>query len=177
MGKKTGLVHIYYGNGKGKTTAAFGLALRFAGYGCGVVIAQFLKNRTSGEVNAIGKFKEVTVIRNCPINKFTFQMDEFEKAQLSDCCKKLFNEVVTLSKSNDVGLLILDECLDVCSNNYLPISHVIEFLDSKPENLEVVFTGHCLPKELEMKADYISNIKKEKHPYDKGIAARKCIEY
>ena len=80
MAEQQGLVHIYYGDGKGKTTAAFGLAFRCAGWGKLAVIAQFLKSSPCGEVTAAERFPELTVLRSKGIHKFTFQMDEAEKA-------------------------------------------------------------------------------------------------
>jgi len=172
-----GLVHSYYGDGKGKTTAAFGLALRCLGYGYTVVIAQFFKSRSSGEVSFIEKLPAAVLLRGYPFKKFTFQMNDEEKALLKTDCIRLFSEAVSKAESLDARLLVLDECLDACGNGYLPLSLVDDFLDCKPKSLEVVFTGHCMPGEIAERSDYISNIVNEKHPFDQGIAARKAIEF
>lgn len=176
MANETGLVHIYYGDGKGKTTAAFGLAFRCAGRGKRVVIAQFLKSGGSGEVLAAERFPEITVARGRAVRKFTFQMDEREKAQTAQDCAELFRRAAELAQSGDVRLLVLDEVIDAC-RGFLGLDEVAAFLDSRPEGLEVVLTGHSLPEALAGRADYISHVVKEKHPYDQGVMARPDIEF
>lgn len=176
MAKETGLVHIYYGDGKGKTTAAFGLAFRCAGRGKRVVIAQFLKSGGSGEVTAAERFPEITLMRGKAVQKFTFQMDDMEKAQTARDCADLFHRAAALAQGGDVRLLVLDEAIDACYG-FLPMDEVIAFLDSRPEGLEVVITGHSLPEALAERADYISHVVKEKHPYDQGVMARPDIEF
>ena len=176
MEKQTGLVHVYYGDGKGKTTAAFGLAFRCAGRGKRVVIAQFLKSGESGEVAAAERFSEITLLRSKGISKFTFQMNDGEKAQAAKDCAALFQNAVDLVRNEDVRILVLDEVIDAC-RYFLPVEELAGFLDSKPEGLEVVITGHALPGELAARADYISHVEKKKHPYDRGILARPDIEF
>ena len=172
-----GLVHSYYGDGKGKTTAAFGLALRCLGYGQTVVIAQFFKSRSSGEVSFIETMSNAVLLRGYPFKKFTFQMNDEERALLKTDCIQLFTKAVSEAETLNARLLVLDECLDACGNGYLPVSLVNDFLDSRPKDLEVVFTGHCMPPEIEKRSDYISKIVNEKHPFNQGIAARKTIEF
>ena len=172
-----GLTHIYYGDGKGKTTAAFGLALRCAGHGKRVVIAQFLKGTPTGEVTALEALPGVTVLRGAKaVSKFTFQMNEAEKAATAQCCCDLLHQAAALAETEQARLLILDEVIDACSG-FIPLQELCFFLDRKPSGLEVVLTGHSLPPELAQRADYISHIVKEKHPYDAGISARKDIEF
>ena len=98
MAEQQGLVHIYYGDGKGKTTAAFGLAFRCAGWGKRAVIAQFLKSSPCGEVAVAERFPELTVLRSKGIHKFTFQMDEAEKAATAAECAALFQQAVELAQ-------------------------------------------------------------------------------
>lgn len=176
MKKQTGLVHVYYGDGKGKTTAAFGLALRCAGRGKQVVIAQFLKSGESGEVTAAMRLPNVTLVRGNGVQKFTFQMDDAEKAQAAQECKDLFQKAAGLAADGEVRLLVLDEVIDACQY-FLPVEELTRFLDSRPEGLEVVITGHALPGALAERADYITRMAKEKHPYDQGIMARPDIEF
>lgn len=176
MEKQTGLVHVYYGDGKGKTTAAFGLAFRCAGRGKRVVIAQFLKSGESGEVTAAERFPEIALVRGGGVRKFTFQMNDAEKARTAEDCAALFQKAVSLARSEDVRLLVLDEVIDAC-HSFLPMDELTGFLDGRPEGLEVVITGHDLPEELSARADYISHVEKEKHPYDRGILARPDIEF
>lgn len=176
MAKQAGLVHVYYGDGKGKTTAAFGLAFRCAGRGKRVVIAQFLKSGESGEVRAAERFPEITLVRGVPVRKFTFQMDDAEKAQTAKDCAALFRDAAGLARDQGARLLVLDEAIDA-SYGFLPMDELTAFLDDKPEELEVVITGHSLPEALAARADYISHVAKEKHPYDQGVMARPDIEF
>ena len=100
MAEENGLVQIYYGDGKGKTTAAFGLAFRCAGWGRRVVIAQFLKSSPCGELTAAERFPTLTVLRSKGIHKFTFQMNDEEKAVVARNCRKLFQEAVALARAS-----------------------------------------------------------------------------
>ena len=176
MAKQTGLVHIYYGDGKGKTTAAFGLAFRCAGRGKRVVVAQFLKSGSSGEVTATERLPEITLVRGKEVHKFTFQMNDEEKAQTARDCTALFQEAAALAREQDARLLVLDEAIDA-TYGFLPMDELTAFLDGRPEGLEVVVTGHSLPETLARRADYISHVAKEKHPYDQGVMARPDIEF
>lgn len=176
MEKQTGLVHVYYGDGKGKTTAAFGLAFRCAARGKQVVIAQFLKSGESGEVIAAERFPEITLIRGNGVRKFTFQMNDAEKAQTARDCADLFQKAASLAGSGGARMLVLDEVIDAC-RSFLSVDELTGFLDGRPEGLEVVITGHALPEELAARADYVSHVVKEKHPYDRGVLARPDIEF
>lgn len=176
MADQQGMVQIYYGDGKGKTTAAFGLAFRCAGWGRRVVIAQFLKSGASGEVKAAERFPELTVLRTKEIHKFTFQMNEEEKVATARNCQELFRQATALAVEQQARLLVMDEVIDA-SRGFLPMDQLCAFLDSRPEGLEVVMTGHGLPQELADRADYITHVRKEKHPYDRGVMARKEIEF
>lgn len=176
MADQQGLVQIYYGDGKGKTTAAFGLAFRCAGWGRKVVIAQFLKSGAGGEVKAAERFPELTVLRTKDIHKFTFQMNDEEKAATAVNCQELFRQATALAAEQQARLLVLDEVIDA-TYGFLPMDELCAWLDSRPEGLEVVITGHSIPQELADRADYISHVVKEKHPYDRGVMARKEIEF
>ena len=173
--KQQGLVHLYYGDGKGKTTAAFGLAFRCAGWSSRVVIAQFLKSGPGGEISAAEHFPQITLLRDKPTNKFTFQMNDAEKAETAAACLSLFRRAVALAAAEYARLLVLDEVIDA-THGFLPMAELTAFLDTRPAGLEVVLTGHDLPPELADRAHYITHMRKEKHPYDQGLSARKEIE-
>ena len=177
MAETTGLVHIYYGDGKGKTTAAFGLAFRCAGCGFDVLVTQFLKSRASGEVTATERFPEITVMRGKELKKFTFRMNDEEKEELRRNSLLLFENTVAMLVEKKPRLLILDEVIDACENGFLSMDAMTQFLDNRPEGLEVVLTGHSLPDDLKIRADYISHVVAERHPYEEGITARLGIEY
>lgn len=171
-----GLVHIYCGDGKGKTTAAVGLAVRCAGRGNKVLLVQFLKSRDSGELYSLAKLPDIEVMRGKESKKFTFQMNEEEKHALLIEHNKMFEQVLAKIENGGYSLLILDEVIGALNAKVFEMPKLIEFLRHKPENLEVVLTGRNPAPELVEIADYVSEMRKVKHPMDKGIMAREGIE-
>lgn len=171
-----GLIHIYCGDGKGKTTAAVGLAVRCAGRGNKVLLVQFLKSRDSGELYSLAKLPDIEVMRGKESKKFTFQMNEEEKHALLIEHNKMFEQVLAKIKNGGYSLLILDEAIGALNAKVFEMPKLIEFLRHKPENLEVVLTGRNPAPELVEIADYVSEMRKVKHPMDKGIMAREGIE-
>lgn len=171
-----GLIHIYCGDGKGKTTAAVGLAVRCAGRGNKVLLVQFLKSRDSGELYSLAKLPDIEVMRGKESKKFTFQMNEEEKHALLIEHNKMFEQVLAKIKNGGYSLLILDEVIGALNAKVFEMPKLIEFLRHKPENLEVVLTGRNPAPELVEIADYVSEVRKVKHPMDKGIIAREGIE-
>ncbi len=171
-----GLIHIYCGDGKGKTTAAVGLAVRCAGRGNKVLLVQFLKSRDSGELYSLAKLTDIEVMRGKESKKFTFQMNEEEKHALLIEHNKMFEQVLAKIKNGGYSLLILDEVIGALNAKVFEMQKLIEFLRHKPENLEVVLTGRNPAPELVEIADYVSEMRKVKHPMDKGIMAREGIE-
>lgn len=171
-----GLIHIYCGDGKGKTTAAVGLAVRCAGRGNRVLLVQFLKSRDSGELYSLAKLPDIEVMRGKESKKFTFQMNEEEKHALLIEHNKMFEQVLAKIKNGGYSLLILDEVIGALNAKVFEMPKLIEFLRHKPENLEVVLTGRNPAPELVEIADYVSEMRKVKHPMDKGIMAREGIE-
>lgn len=171
-----GLIHIYCGDGKGKTTAAVGLAVRCAGRGNKVLLVQFLKSRDSGELYSLAKLPDIEVMRGKESKKFTFQMNEEEKHALLIEHNKMFEQVLAKIKNGGYSLLILDEVIGALNAKVFEMPKLIEFLRHKPENLEVVLTGRNPAPELVEIADYVSEVRKVKHPMDKGIMAREGIE-
>ena len=171
-----GLIHFYCGDGKGKTTAAVGLAVRCAGRGNKVLLVQFLKSRDSGELYSLAKLPDIEVMRGKESKKFTFQMNEEEKHALLIEHNKMFEQVLAKIKNGGYSLLILDEVIGALNAKVFEMPKLIEFLRHKPENLEVVLTGRNPAPELVEIADYVSEMRKVKHPMDKGIMAREGIE-
>lgn len=171
-----GLIHIYCGDGKGKTTAAVGLAVRCAGRGNKVLLVQFLKSRDSGELYSLAKLPDIEVMRGKENKKFTFQMNEEEKHALLIEHNKMFEQVLAKIKNGGYSLLILDEVIGALNAKVFEMQKLIGFLRHKPENLEVVLTGRNPAPELVEIADYVSEMRKVKHPMDKGIMAREGIE-
>ena len=171
-----GLIHIYCGDGKGKTTAALGLALRCAGRGNKVLFVQFLKSRPTGELTSLKYVPNIEIMRGKEIMKFTFQMTADEKKQVLLEHEQLFDRVVEKCAEEKIDLLILDEVIGACNTGVFNMDRLIDFMKNKPCSMEIVLTGRDPKPELIDLADYVSEIKKVKHPYDKGIPARSGIE-
>lgn len=171
-----GLIHIYCGDGKGKTTAAIGLAVRCAGRGNKVLLVQFLKSRDSGELYSLARLPDIEVMRGKESKKFTFQMNDEEKHALLLEHNKMFEQVLEKIKTGNYSLLILDEVIGAVNARVFDLHKLTAFLRSKPENLEMVLTGRNPAPELLELADYVSEMRKIKHPMDKGIMAREGIE-
>jgi cob(I)alamin adenosyltransferase len=169
-----GLVHIYCGDGKGKTTAAVGLAVRCVGSGGKVLFYQFLKDGTSGEIAVLKSLDGINVFDGCKCDRFVFNMTVNEKEKLRESYTADFKELVKMAC--DYDLLVLDEVVHAVNFDLLPIELLIDFLENKPKTLEVVLTGIKPDRRLTDIADYVSSMVKVKHPFDKGIGARKCIE-
>lgn len=169
-----GLIHIYCGHGKGKTTAAFGLALRALGHGNRVLVVQFLKGRETGELMALDQCERIKVLRGKMSRKFTFQMDEAEKAALTENHNRLLQEAIDDCCNFD--LLILDEVLDAY-DGFLAKALLSQFLGEKPSQLEVVLTGRKAAPEIEELAHYITSFTPVRHPFEQGVKAREGIEF
>ena len=169
------MVHIYCGDGKGKTTCAMGLAVRAAGHGRKVVVAQFLKGNNSGERAVLEGLPTVNCLPVPETIKFIFAMDEQEKAETRAQMTAAFTQAVEASRDSD--LLVLDELCGAITTGMVPLEKVLAFLDSRPEQLEVVITGRDPAPELQERADYITEMRKIKHPFDKGVNAREGIEW
>ncbi len=167
-----GLIHIYCGDGKGKSTAAMGLCVRAAGAGKRVVLAQFLKDGSSAERKPLQELG-VCVIPCPAVKKFVFQMTPPEKCSLQEQTLAMWADAT----SRNCDLLVLDELCGALSTGIMSEDTVLDFLKHKPEALEVAITGRDPSPALLAVADYISEIKKIKHPYDQGIQARRGIEF
>jgi len=176
-----GLIHLYCGEGKGKTTASIGLIVRASGVGYKVVLVQFFKSWETGEINTLEKLPNVKIIREEKAHGFTWELNEDTQERLKATYEAMFFKALeALDEALEEGgpvLLVMDEVIGATSYGYLTPDLLVNFLKNKPDNVEVVMTGRDpLPELLEL-ADYISNIDKVKHPFDRGILARKGIEY
>ena len=169
-----GCVHIYCGDGKGKTTCVMGLLVRAAGAGKKVLLHQFLKDNSSSERTVIDKLPGVTVVPGAKMDKFTFQMNEEELAALREENNAQLDRLFAIAK--DYDMLILDESVYAMDMGLLSEDKVINFLENKPQHLEVVMSGRNPSARLKEHADYISEIKKIKHPFDEGLSSRIGIE-
>lgn len=171
-----GLVHIYCGDGKGKTTAGMGLCLRAAGSGCKVLLYQFMKNNRTNERRILEKVENITIIDGLEEEKFSFQMTEEEKAQRRIFYAQQLKTVTEKAAAEEFDVLFLDEVIYTIGAGLLEEQPLLEFLDHKPEHLEVILTGQGPDEELVKRADYVSEICMRRHPFQKGMPARDGIE-
>jgi cob(I)alamin adenosyltransferase len=145
--------HLYFGDGKGKTTAAVGIAVRAAG-------------------------SNLKVLTFCPADlKFTFQMNEKEKAQAAKIFKGIFDHSVTLALTEKYDMVVFDEIIDAINAEMLTESEVVEFITNAPSSMEIIMTGHNPSQKMIDLCDYVTEFKKIKHPYDRGITGRIGVEF
>ncbi|MCI6859245.1 MAG: cob(I)yrinic acid a,c-diamide adenosyltransferase [Eubacterium sp.] len=169
-----GLVHIYCGDGKGKTTCSVGLMMRAAGSGKKILYHQFLKGNQSSERKIIESRPEITVIPGKEMEKFTFQMDPEELGALKKENDAMLDRLFSMAK--DFDMLVMDESVYAIDGDLLDEKKMIKYLEEKPYSLEVVLTGRNPSQALMEHADYISEIQKVKHPFDQGVSSRMGIE-
>lgn len=169
-------MHIYCGDGKGKTTAAIGLAVRFVGSGRRVYFLQFLKGSPTCELAVLARIPEITVQRNDEDFGFSFTMTPAQKAQVTQMHNEHLRQSVQACQHGGYGMLVLDECLGALSAGLLDGDLLRAFLRERPTDLEVVLTGRNPPADLVDQADYVSEIQKKKHPFDRGVPARPGVE-
>ncbi|MCL2530413.1 MAG: cob(I)yrinic acid a,c-diamide adenosyltransferase [Coriobacteriia bacterium] len=173
----SGLVHVYCGSGKGKTTAAIGLAVRSAGTGNKVLVAQFFKGRPSGELAVLATLPNVTVLRDESSNKFIWEMSEEEEASYLATQLALLEQAWSLAVEGNFDLLILDEVLYLPFYKSLNEQRLLEMLHARPPRLEVVLTGRESSAAIDAAANYVTKMENIKHPFNTGIPQRKGIEY
>ena len=167
-----GLMHLYWGDGKGKTTAAMGLALRALGCGKKVVIVQFLKGGSSGEIPLLEQLG-AKIYRGKVGQKFVFQMNEEEKA----ATRLLQDENLKKAIAEPADLLILDEAGSAWELDMVDKELLRRAVLERPAEQECVLTAHQPPQWMAEAADYSTEMKCHRHPYQKGVKARKGIEY
>ncbi len=168
-----GFIQVYTGNGKGKTTAAFGLALRAAGAGLKVYFAQFIKGMKYSELESIKKFDDLIMLkqygRDCFIKKNPEQQDIV-------LAQKGFNEVKEIVLSGKYDIVILDEITIAIFYSLINEDDLLKLMQNKPEHVELVITGRYATNAIIEQADLVTEMKEIKHYYQKGITARTGIE-
>ena len=165
------MLHLYWGNGKGKTTAAMGLALRALGHGQRVVIVQFLKDGTSGEIAPL-RAAGATVYA-CPNAKFTWLMDEADKAAAREASARALGQAL----AEPFDLLVLDEACAALKSGILDEALLRRAVAFAKNGREVVLTGRDPAPWLQDAADYSTEMRAHRHPYADGVAAREGVEY
>ncbi len=174
-----GLLHLYTGNGKGKTSAAVGLALRMAGHGQRVLFAQFLKSAPSGEVTAFERFRDLVDVRRPTMRHKTFLWHQTD-AQREETAADLvagWRLLGRLLQDETIRLFVFDELLDVMQMGMVSQDEVLAQLASRHPHAEVVLTGREAPPELMAIADYVTEMTLRRHPYERGIQARAGVEW
>lgn len=172
-----GYIHIYCGDGKGKTSAAVGLAVRAAGRGKTVLVVRFLKTEDSGEVPVLRHIPGITVTPCGKSFGFVFRMAPEEKAETAKYFQERFEAACREAVEGGYDILILDEIVASCNYGMVNEGDLAEFLKRKPEKLEVVMTGRDPSERLAGLADYVSEVRMRKHPFTEGVKAREGIEY
>lgn len=169
-----GYIHIYTGNGKGKTTAALGLALRAVGAGKRVFVAQFVKGMKYSEVDIINNRFDEIEIRQYGLDCFIFNAPTDADIEAA---RGGLNEVKSILCNPSYDLVILDEANIALYYNLFGVNELIDALRSRNDNMEVVITGRYAPEKLIEYADLVTEMKEVKHYYNNGVEARKGIEF
>ncbi|MBN1644955.1 cob(I)yrinic acid a,c-diamide adenosyltransferase [Candidatus Woesearchaeota archaeon] len=194
--KHLGLVQVYTGDGKGKTTCSLGLSLRAIGQGYKIYMIQFLKSGDTGELFSVKKYiPNMTIVQfgkeaitdtqlkmfefdgqgklDGAGGKYTFLPDEAEKEPARRALEHAFNIV----SSGDYNIVVLDEINCAMNKGLIQIEDVLKLINEKPEHVELILTGRDAPHQIIERADLVSEIMMRKHPWEKGIDARRGIEY
>lgn len=170
---RRGLVHVYTGNGKGKTTASLGLALRAAGHGLNTVIVQFIKSRECGEHRALARLSPLVQVL---VGGNGFVMDEPKQADLG-CASSALQAARAVMDGHACDLLVLDEVNCALACGLVGLREVLELIAARPPAMELVLTGRGAPPEVIAKADLVTEMRAVKHPFEQGQRARVGIEY
>jgi len=170
-----GLVQVYTGNGKGKTSAAFGLALRAMGRGLKVYVIQFIKGGFDyGELYVVDKLPNLK-LKAFGRGKFvTEKPPGKEDVELAQEALALAEQVV---KNGEYDIVILDEINVALNLKLISLEKVLELIKNKPKHVELILTGRYAPSEIIETADLVTEMKEVKHPFNKGYKAREGIEY
>lgn len=168
------MIHIYTGDGPGKTTAALGLALRSLGHGKRVALVQFLKKRPSGEINSLARFAD------CQVRRFGKEEFIFNRSPDPEDIREARAALAAaeeILRERSIDLLILDEINVALDLGLVPLERVEELVSGCPAEIELVLTGRNCPAALLARADYASEIREIRHPFPSGGPPREGIEF
>lgn len=171
------LAHLYTGDGKGKTTAAMGLAVRARGCGMRVRVMQFMKQQPTGEQRQLESLGVEFERAFSDCDKFVWDMNDVERAEYTQAQRELFERARTECASGSAQMLILDEALSATYLGAFSQTELCELVRSRRPGLEIVLTGRGAGDELIAVCDYVTEMRMLRHPMDQGIAARRGIEY
>ena len=178
---KLGFVQVFWGDGKGKTTSSLGGALRACGNGFRVHLVQFMKNGAySLEKQIPGEIVALNNLNNFSFKRFGMGGWVIKKPTQNqiDSCRRALEHVKESLRNSEIDIVIADEILYAIELGTLTQKDILKLIEGKPKNKELILTGSHTPyPEIFEKADLVTEVKKIKHPYDKGLLARKGIEY
>jgi cob(I)alamin adenosyltransferase len=172
---KQGFIQIYTGNGKGKSTAAIGQAVRAAGFGLKTYIAQFMKEYPYNELNSLKQLSEWILIEQFGGDEFVYKKELPGENELAKAIRGLHTAKEKML-NGEYDLIILDEAIVAIYFKLIETKDIVEFIKEKPENVELILTGRYCPEELIELADLVTEMKEVKHYYQKGITSRRGIE-
>lgn len=175
--KEKGLIHVYCGDGKGKTTAALGLAIRAAGAGKKVIFLQFMKGNETSELQSLSLLPGILVLRSDREFGFYAGMTEEQKKELTQIHESLLQQALERIRAGECDVLILDEVTYAWNWELTDRKLLEELVAHKPEALELVLTGRDPAQFFLERADYVTRMQCVRHPYEKKVAARKGIEF
>lgn len=175
------MIHLYTGNGKGKTTAAIGLCIRAAGWNLQVCFAQFMKGNDTGELYVLKSLPDVIILRSEKNFGFYSSMSESDKEELTEIHNHILDKILELVESGNCRLVILDEITYPVNWGLLDMEKLKRLLtygkQGEEQEIELVLTGRSAQVLLSDMADYVTEMECVRHPYEKGTGARKGIEF
>ncbi|MCI0469380.1 MAG: cob(I)yrinic acid a,c-diamide adenosyltransferase [Nitrospirae bacterium] len=175
---REGYIQVYTGNSKGKTTAALGLALRAAGAGMKVFIAQFVKKRKCSEHKALERFADLIAVKQYGTGFISkYKAGDNEHAKAKEAARKGLKEAAEIIASNAYNMVILDEINIAIHYRLINIKDLLDMIDAKPPGVEIVLTGRYADKKIIEKADLVTEMTEIKHYMSKGVKARKGVEW
>ena len=171
-------LHVYTGDGKGKTSAAMGLALRSLGHGSAVLVAQFMKTGNSGELAALRMLPGTTVITAPPIQGFTFAMDEAQLRETARQQTAFVQDVLDAIAHDQPRTVVLDELGEAAADGLVPQAAAQALVDAALLSGETAVTGYHMPEWLLLRGDYVTRMQAVKHPYEtERLPAREGVEW
>lgn len=175
------MIHLYTGEGKGKTSAAIGLCIRAAGWNRQICFAQFMKGNDTGELHVLENLSAVTVLRSKKNFGFYQSMSGKDKEELTDIHNKILDRLLEIAENRKCDMVVLDEVTYPVRWKMLNMAKLQRLMDmgktGVPGEIELVLTGRDAEKKLWDAADYITDMTCVRHPFDRGVKARKGIEF